>query len=99
MVDALSPMAGRVRIGQSGEQSAARPVSTESTPQPVAPARDDIRLGLPLKASLPAGEMEGPPFDLVAVARIKDAIREGNYPIDRDRIADRLFQSYYELTL
>lgn len=33
---------------------------------------------------------EGPPIDLDRIARIKQAIKSGNYPVDPDAIAERM---------
>ena len=38
-----------------------------------------------------------PPMDLEIVKRIKDAIAEGKYPIDLEKITESLFQDYLEL--
>ena len=48
------------------------------------------------KATVAAMKTE-PPVDIEAVGRIKEAIRKGNYPIDLDRVADRLMESYLQL--
>lgn len=37
---------------------------------------------------------KGPPFDLEKVSRIKQAIAENSYPVDRDRLADHLVQDF-----
>jgi negative regulator of flagellin synthesis FlgM len=36
----------------------------------------------------------GPPFDAANVNRIKQALSEGNYPVDPQRITDSIFQDY-----
>ncbi len=43
-------------------------------------------------ASTPAARMaaEGAPIDMDRVAAIKEAIASGNYPVDADRIAERM---------
>ena len=38
-----------------------------------------------------------PPIDVEAVARIKDAIASGKYPVDLDKISDMLMDAYREL--
>jgi negative regulator of flagellin synthesis FlgM len=40
----------------------------------------------------------GPPFDAENVIRIKQAISEGRYPLDPQRIADSIFQDYSAMT-
>jgi len=41
---------------------------------------------------------KGPHFDVERVDRIKQAVAEGRYPIDRQRIADSIFQDYAALS-
>ena len=38
-----------------------------------------------------------PPIDKVSTTRIKNAIANGSYPIDLDKIADALFDAYKEM--
>ena len=38
-----------------------------------------------------------PPLDQAATTRIKNAIANGSYPIDLDKIADALFDAYKEM--
>lgn len=40
---------------------------------------------------------EKPPLDIEAVGRIKEAIANGTYPIDLDRISNKLFENYLEM--
>jgi len=40
---------------------------------------------------------KGPPFDLERVSRIKQAVAEGRYPVDPQRITDSIFQDYSAL--
>jgi negative regulator of flagellin synthesis FlgM len=40
---------------------------------------------------------KGPPFDLELVAKIKQAIEDGRYPIDAQRITDSLFEGYNDM--
>lgn len=40
---------------------------------------------------------KGPPFDMEKVSRIKEALAEGSYPIDRGKLADRLFQDLHSM--
>ncbi len=43
------------------------------------------------------GMASNPPIDVEAVARIKDAIASGKYPVDLDKISDMLMDAYREL--
>ena len=38
-----------------------------------------------------------PPIDKVATTRIKEAIKDGTYPLDLTKIADALFDAYKEM--
>ena len=38
-----------------------------------------------------------PPIDKVSTTRIKEAIRNGNYPVDLAKVADALFDAYKEM--
>lgn len=42
---------------------------------------------------------KGPPFDLETVARIKEAIAEGRYPIDTKAISESLFSGLSDMYL
>ena len=41
---------------------------------------------------------KGPPFDLEKVSRIKQALSENNYPVNRDQLADHLVQDFRAMT-
>ena len=38
-----------------------------------------------------------PPIDKAATSRIKEAIKNGNYPVDLAKVADALFDAYKEM--
>ena len=38
-----------------------------------------------------------PPIDKISTTRIKNAIANGSYPLDLDKIADALYDAYKEL--
>ena len=38
-----------------------------------------------------------PPIDKVSTSRIKEAIKNGNYPVDIAKVADALFDAYKEM--
>jgi len=63
--------------GQSAPSNPVAGVSTEGRQGAVASAVFDLVAG-------------GPPVDSAKVARIRAAIAEGRYPVDADRIAERM---------
>ncbi|WP_417726995.1 flagellar biosynthesis anti-sigma factor FlgM [Roseovarius sp.] len=83
------------------------PVSTESAPggasgtrahQPVSSV-DSVKLSTSASIGVIERMVEqGPPFDAERVTRIKDAVANGNYPVDAKRIADSIFQDYSAMT-
>ena len=38
-----------------------------------------------------------PPIDTTSTTRIKEAIKNGNYPVDLAKVADALFDAYKEM--
>lgn len=100
MVDPISTSAARPRIARPGEDVGA-PVqgsTANSSATAVGQAAGDSVSLSPAAQSLPAELKGGPPIDLTIVAKIKEAIAEGKYPIDLEKITDSLFENYLELT-
>lgn len=100
MVDPISTSAARPRIVRPGED-AGLPVQGTAAGA-AAPASVGVTKGesVSLSAaaqSLPEELKGGPPMDLSIVAKIKEAISEGKYPIDLEKITESLFENYMEL--
>lgn len=99
MVDPISTSAARPRIVRPGDD-AGLPVQgsaagvTQSAVQP--PNGDSVSLSATAQA-MPEELKGGPPMDLTIVAKIKEAIADGKYPIDLEKITDSLFENYMEL--
>jgi negative regulator of flagellin synthesis FlgM len=90
----------RARLADiAADKPVLQPGPQAATPR-AAPAADSAgtRQGTALQmgATLAA---KGPPFDLETVARIKEAISEGRYPIDTKAIAESLFEGLSDLHL
>lgn len=102
MVEPISTSPARPRISRPGEDiglpAKAAGMTDAKAPSAVLPAGgDSVSLSAAARA-LPAGLKEaGPPMDLESVKRIKDAIAEGKYPIDLEKITESLFRDYLEL--
>ena len=62
----------------------------KSAVEPVDVKADGIKLAVADMAS-------SPPIDVEAVAKIKDAIANGKYPVDLDKISDMLMDAYRDL--
>jgi negative regulator of flagellin synthesis FlgM len=96
----------RLRLSETGTE--ARPGTSPETVSPGSagsvqappPAADAATLSE--TSALQMGETlaaKGPPFDLETVARIKEAIAEGRYPIDTKAISESLFAGLSDLNL
>lgn len=85
MVKSVGQMVGSpvdlAKLREGGKARAASAVSID------APVR-----GGEARASTPAARMaaEGAPVDMDRVAAIREAIASGKYPVDADRIAERM---------
>jgi negative regulator of flagellin synthesis FlgM len=102
MVEPINTSQGRPRIVKPGEDigigAAGKPTAGTVLPAAMPAAGDSVKLSASAQA-VPAELKEaGPPMDLEIVKRIKDAISEGKYPIDLEKITESLFQDYLELT-
>lgn len=98
MVDRVTSTVASGPVPRLNEENAIqRPRSQAgvSSAAPAAPA--EVVLFSAAAQSLPPSLAVGAPVDAEAVDRIKLAIREGNYPVDLDKITDSLFASYREL--
>jgi negative regulator of flagellin synthesis FlgM len=95
MVDSIqSPHMAKFRIlpgqAQGPAQSTGAGQSADGTK-----AVDKVMLHSSSLGTLVADLTEkGPPFDAEKVSRIKQAISDNNYPVDRDRLADTLAQDF-----
>ena len=68
-------------------------VKTESTEQELSSNVVDIKN----TKSLVKEMAQSAPIDVDKVAKIKEAISSGNYPLDLDKLSDALMQAYREM--
>ncbi|SPF80061.1 flagellar biosynthesis anti-sigma factor FlgM [Pseudoprimorskyibacter insulae] len=104
MVESINTSLGaRARLQRMQNDGAQKTGATSSAQAGQAAAVgsvDSVRLSE--AGATPVGEAlaaKGPPFDLELVAKIKQAIEDGRYPIDAQRITDSLFEGYQDLML
>ena len=85
MIKSVGQMIGSpvdlAKLREGGKAKATSAVSSEASVQ-----------GSEASASTPAARMaaQGAPIDMDRVSAIKEAIASGNYPVDADRIAERM---------
>ena len=66
------------------------PPTSKSSGESIDIKADSVKLAVADMAS-------NPPIDVEAVAKIKDAIANGKYPVDLDKISDMLMDAYRDL--
>ena len=66
------------------------PATGKSSVESIDVKADSVKLAVADMAS-------NPPIDVEAVAKIKDAIANGKYPVDLDKISDMLMDAYRDL--
>lgn len=95
MIDFISNSA-RPKIPLDKSHSSALPTDAlvqASAPIPASPQTEVTTIAV--KATV-AELAKSPPIDLEAVGRIKEEIARGAYPVDLDKIAEKLMESFIE---
>ena len=100
MADRIAVTAARNPVAlthKEAEGLAAKPRDAGVARSAGAGAADAVELSGLASAGLPAALSQDPPFDVAEVSRIREALGRGDYPLDLDQLADRLWSSYTEL--
>lgn len=79
--------------GSQGGTSASQAMPAQAAPVPTLPEAEVSVIGA--KATV-AELAKTPPIDLEAVGKIKEAISRGAYPVDLDKVAEKLMESFLE---
>ena len=96
MVDSVKNAISRIETVKTRRNEAAQPQA--SAPKPSgASETDSVELKSAEMASAARDMASVAPVDMDKVNRIKSAIKEGNYPIDIDKISDALMDAYREM--
>ena len=98
MVDALSGLSGKLAPANNTKanapavgRAAAGTESSKSDTTSMVDLSNEATLALQKSLS------KEPPFNEGKVARIKEAIRDGKYPVDIDKIADSLMEYHVSM--
>jgi len=88
-----------MKIGPVDNQPAVAttPAERKAAAEPVAAAEPSARVQLSSQAALSGADAGRADFDAEKVERIAQAIRDGNFRIDAEAIADRLIANAQEL--
>lgn len=87
------PSVSAVRAVTVGERA-----QIEARSRPVAPGSAGAAPGISLEVS-GASEAAGPPVDSERVAQIRDALRDGSYPLVPAKIVDAMIAAQVSLSL
>jgi negative regulator of flagellin synthesis FlgM len=97
MVDSIKSLNNRINIQVKNDKVAINPKNINGTNSTNSNSIDKVEVG-GSAGSIAALELaKSPHIDNQAVSRIKQAISNGDYPVDVDRITDALMDAYLEL--
>lgn len=100
MVDPVLPSnIAKLRLTSGPSERPLREASAAPTSDQPVKATDGVNLSDAASMKL-ATELtqKGPPLDAEKVNRIKDAVAQGSYPLDFQRLSESIFQDYSAMT-
>lgn len=84
------------KVPVGGSQSGTSASQVKSAQAAPAPNMADTEVSV-IGAKVTVAELaKTPPIDLEAVGKIKEAISRGAYPVDLDKVAEKLMESFLE---
>ena len=97
MVESIKNLTKNIDVSKNSSTSSTKidKLNTSSVSQK--PAVDTVDLGGSLPTATLADFAKKPPIDVESVSKIKEAIANGEYPIDLDAVADMLLDAYKEM--
>ena len=99
MVDSIKQSMNRIDIQRTRVNDTDAKLGTKSSVSSKDPTLDSANIDTSkLEVSDKVAQLsKQPPIDTEAVARIKNAIADGKYPIDIDAVSDALMDAYRDL--
>ena len=97
MVESIKNLTKNIDLSKNSSTSSTKidKLNTSSVSQK--PAVDTVDLSGSLPNATLADFTKKPPIDVESVSKIKEAIANGEYPIDLDAVADMLLDAYKEM--
>ena len=97
MVESIKNLTKNIDVSKNSSTNSSKigKLNTSSVSQK--PAVDTVDLSGSLPAATLADFTKKPPIDVESVSKIKEAIANGEYPIDLDAVADMLLDAYKEM--
>ena len=97
MVESIKNLTKNYDVSKNNSNSSSKVDKLNTSSVSQKPAVDTVDLSGSLPAATLAEFTKKPPIDVESVSKIKEAIANGEYPIDLDAVADMLLDAYKEM--
>ena len=97
MVESIKNLTKNYDVSKNNSTSSSKVDKLNTSSVSQKPAVDTVDLSGSLPAATLAEFTKKPPIDVESVSKIKEAIANGEYPIDLDAVADMLLDTYKEM--
>ena len=97
MVESIKNLTKNIDVSKNSSANSSKVVKSNDSIASQKPAIDTVDLSGSLPAATLAESTKKPPIDVDSVSKIKEAIANGEYPINLDAVADMLLDAYKEM--
>ena len=97
MVESIKNITKNIDVSKNSSTNSSKVGKLNTSSVSQKPAVDTVDLSGSLPAATLADFTKKPPIDVESVSKIKEAIANGEYPIDLDAVADMLLDAYKEM--
>ena len=97
MVESIKNLTKNFDVSKNSSNNSSKVDKLNTSSLSQKPAVDTVDLSGSLPAATLAEFTKKPPIDVESVSKIKEAIANGEYPIDLDAVADMLLDAYKEM--
>ena len=97
MVESIKNLTKNIDVSKNNSNNVGNVGKLSTSNIPLKPAVDTVDLSGSLPTATLADFTKKPPIDVESVSKIKEAIANGEYPIDLDAVADMLLDAYKEM--
>ena len=97
MVESIKNLSKNIDVTKNNSTNSNKVEKSSTSSITPKPAVDTVDLSGSIPAATLADFTKKPPIDVESVSKIKEAIANGEYPIDLDAVADMLLDAYKEM--
>ena len=97
MVESIKNLTKSIDVSKNSSSTSSKADKLNTSSLSQKPAVDTVDLSGSIPAATLADFTKKPPIDVESVSKIKEAIANGEYPIDLDAVADMLLDAYKEM--